>query len=134
MSLQQNDDDVRALLCYHTSRSSLFDNFIKLCVVVLVRFFLNCRVFVSTCPGVCVCCEIWGSKTATRVFNEFFFDQTQKIPALAFSFFFLSTNSPFLWLISKNTHKQPAMCCVQYYTTTNNNNNKTGKAKRRNLS
>ena len=102
-------------------------------LLFLFAFFLIVVCLCRRVP-VCVCVARSGVQKPPHVFNEFFFDQTQKIPALAFSFFFRSTNSPFLWLISKNTHKQPTMCCVQYYTTTNNNNNKTGKAKRRNLS
>ena len=105
-------------------------------LLFLFAFFLIVVCLCRRVP-VCVCVARSGVQKPPHAFLTSFFSIKHKKyrPALAFSFFFRSTNSPFLWLISKNTHKQPTMCCVQYYTTTTNNTNtNTGKAKRRNLS
>ena len=103
-------------------------------LLFLFAFFLIVVCLCRRVP-VCVCVARSGVQKPSHAFlTSFFSIKHKKYRHLRFLFFFRSTNSPFLWLISKNTHKQPTMCCVQYYTTTTNNNNKTGKAKRRNLS
>ena len=73
--------------------------------------------FVSTCPGVCVCVARSGVQKPPHVFNEFFFDQTQKIPALAFSFFFSKHKLTF-FVVDLKKYTQTTdnvLCSILYY-------------------